>query len=77
MGYNEQYIAAEIVSYIKSCRYSLDSWYTGVTSDPLRYFQYEYNISFINTLYTCREVSSVNMACDVVSILINQYGLRW
>jgi hypothetical protein len=76
VGYNEQNIAAEIVAYIKSCRCSPDSWYAGVTSDPFRSLQYEHNISFKNTLCVCREISSVNTACDVVSILINQYGLN-
>jgi hypothetical protein len=76
VGYNEQYIAAEIVAYIKSCRCSPDSWYAGVTSDLQRCLRFEHNMSATNTLCTCTEVSSFNMACDVVSLLINQYGLN-
>jgi hypothetical protein len=75
MGHNEQRIANEIVTYIRNCRCSLDSWYVGVTSDPLGAFQKKHNISPINSLCTCREVSSPRMAREIVSILINLYGV--
>jgi len=72
----EQLIAEEIIDYIRSCRCSPDSWYAGVTSDPLRCLQYEHGISVVNNLCTLRKVSSVNKASHIVSILINKYGLE-
>lgn len=75
MEYDKKHIVEEIVEYIKSCGSRSDSWYVGVTSDPLRCLQYEHGICVINTLCTYREVSTVNMATDIVSVLINKYGL--
>ena len=76
MQSEEHHIIEEIVAYIQNtCKCNPDSWYTGVASDPLRCLQYEHGISIINSLCIMRRVSSADVASDVVSTLINQYGL--